>query len=88
MYQRPYVERRSHYRNNPCVGQRGIEAQKTFLQTQLEDIRMAQKSLEHKVRLIREFLEFPRQNQLLSESLDEDLTEALLLDDRESRKPS
>jgi len=84
MYQRPFVERRAHYRNNPCVGQRGIEAQKTFLQTQLEEIQMAQKVLDPKVRLVREFLDFPRQNQLLSESLDEDLAEALLLEDREA----
>jgi len=84
MYQRPFVERRSHYRNNPCVGQRGIEAQKAFLKAQLEDIQMAQKVLEPKVRLVREFLDFPRQNQLLSESLDEDLAEALLLEDRQA----
>jgi energy-coupling factor transporter ATP-binding protein EcfA2 len=84
MYQRPFVERRAHYRNNPCVGQRGLEAQKAFLQDQLRDVQMAQKVHDPKVRQIRDFLDFPRQNQLLSESLDEDLAEALLLEDRQA----
>jgi energy-coupling factor transporter ATP-binding protein EcfA2 len=84
MYQRPFVERRAHYQNNPCIGLRGIEKQKVHLQTQLEDLQMAQRILEPKVRLIREFLEFPRLNNLLSESLEEDLAEALLLEDRQA----
>jgi uncharacterized protein YPO0396 len=84
MYQRPFVERRAHYRNNPCVGQRGLEKQREFLQTQLDDFRLQQRILEPKTRAIREFLDFAKSCRLEAESVHEDLAAVLRLEEKEA----
>lgn len=78
-YQRPFVSRRAHYQNNPCVGKRGIERHKEFLQIQLGDVELQLKVLQPKLTLVREFLDFGKTAKLHSESLDQDLAEVALL---------
>ncbi len=73
MYQRPFVERRAHYQNNPCVGQRGIEQQRNFLQSQLDEVTLSQRMLMPKVHAVRDFLDFARAARLDSDSVHDDL---------------
>ncbi|HWL53740.1 MAG TPA: SbcC/MukB-like Walker B domain-containing protein [Chthoniobacteraceae bacterium] len=73
MYQRPFVERRAHYQNNPCVGSRGIEQQRKFLQSQLDEVTLSQRILSPKVQAVRDFLDFARASRLDSESVHDDL---------------
>lgn len=88
MYQRPFVERRAHYQNNPCVGKRGLEKQREFLQAQLDDIEVAQKVLAPKTRLVRDFQDFARNHRLESDSVHDDIAEALRLGEREAELAS
>ena len=74
MYQRPFVERRGHYQNNPVVGKRGLEKQREFLQHQLDDVLLSQKVLAPKVNTVREFIEFARNRKLDSDSLEHDVS--------------
>jgi len=73
MYQRPFVERRAHYQNNPCVGSRGIEQQRRFLQEQLDEVILSQKLLLPKTNAVRDFLDFARSARLESDSVHDDL---------------
>jgi len=74
MYQRPFVERRAHYQNNPVVGKRGLEKQREFLQHQLDEVLLSQKVLTPKTNAIRDFIDFARGCKLDSDSIELDLT--------------
>ncbi|MFZ4774410.1 MAG: SbcC/MukB-like Walker B domain-containing protein [Terrimicrobiaceae bacterium] len=82
-YQRPFVERRAHYKNNPCIGKRGLEKQREYLQEQLHDITVQLQVLSPKIRAVREFLEFAKTHRLDSESVHDDLAEVAQLPDKE-----
>ena len=73
MYQRPFVERRAHYQNNPVVGKRGLEKQREFLQHQLDDVQLSQKILVPKANAVRDFLAFARDCRLDSDSIHDNL---------------
>jgi uncharacterized protein YPO0396 len=79
MYQRPFVDRRSHYQNDPCIGKRGIDQHREFLQTQLSDLELQQKVLQPELNLVRQFADFSRNTRLYLESLDQDVAEIALL---------
>ena len=83
-YQRPFVERRAHYKNNPCIGQRGLEKQREFLKAQLDDVLVQIQIIEPKLRSVREFLEFAKSSRLDSESIHDDLAEVAQLEEKES----
>lgn len=83
-YQRPFVERRAHYKNNPCIGKRGLEKQREYLQEQLHDITVQLQVLSPKIRAVREFLEFAKTHRLDSESVHDDLAGAAQLPDKET----
>lgn len=83
-YQRPFVERRAHYKNNPCIGQRGLEKQREFLKAQLDEVVVQLQVLTPKIGTLRKFQEFARESRLDSESLHEDLAEALQLPGKEA----
>ena len=78
-YQRPFVERRGHYQNNPCVGQKGLEKQRAHLENQIENVSAAQAALRPKVEAVRGFGEYARQHRLDSESIHDDLEEVIQL---------
>lgn len=81
-YQRPFVERRAHYKNNPCVGKRGLEKQRQFLQEQLDEIALAQKVLAPRTSTVREFSETARTCRLDSDSIHDDLAKVAQLGDK------
>lgn len=76
---RPFVERRRRYDNRPCVGRRGLEKQRAFLQEQFDANSAAQKQLAPALAAIRELSELVRDRRLESESLHDDLAEAARL---------
>ena len=78
-YQRPFVERRTHYKNNPCIGRRGLEKQREFLQAQLQDVAVQLQVLAPKIRASREFLDFAKSARLDSDSIHDDLAEVAQL---------
>lgn len=83
-YSRPFAERRQHYRNDPCIGKKGIERQREFLQQQLMQVQHEQRILAPKCAAIREFLDFAKERRLDSESIHEDLAEAARLPEKEA----
>ncbi|MFA7344627.1 MAG: SbcC/MukB-like Walker B domain-containing protein [Terrimicrobiaceae bacterium] len=83
-YQRPFVERRAHYKNNPCIGRRGLGQQREFLQEQLRDVTVQIQVLAPKVHAAREFLDLAKSRRLDSESIHDDLAEAALLPAKEA----
>lgn len=87
-YRRPFVERRSHYKNNPCIGRRGLEKQREFLQEQLRDVTVQIQVLAPKIRAAREFLDFAKSARLESESIHDDLAEAAQLPGKEDELKS
>ncbi len=82
-YNRPFAERRAHYKNNPCIGKRGLEKQREFLQEQLRDVTVRLQVLAPKIRAVREFLDFVKSERLDSESVHDDLAEVALLAGKE-----
>lgn len=83
-YQRPFVERRAHYKNNPCIGRRGLEKHREHLNGLLDEVTVKIQILAPKVRAIREFLEQARTARLESDSIHDDLAEAAQLPARET----
>lgn len=83
-YTRPFVERRQHYRNDPCIGKRGIERQREYLQNQLDFIQSEQRVLAPKCQAVRDFIEFARSRRLDSESVHEDVAEAARLPEKQA----
>ena len=87
-YQRPFVERRAHYKNNPCIGRRGLEKQREFLQEQLRDATVQLQVLAPKIHAVREFLDLAKTHRLDSESIHDDLAEVALLSAKEAELKS
>ncbi len=83
-YQRPFVERRAHYKNNPCIGKRGLEKQREFLGAQLQEVTIQLQVLEPKLRAVREFLDLSKTGRLESESIHDDLAEVSQLAAKEA----
>jgi uncharacterized protein YPO0396 len=83
-YQRPFVERRAHYKNNPCIGRRGLEKQREFLNAHHGDIVLQVQILAPKIRAVRDFLEFAKSTHLDSESIHDDLAEVAQLEAKEN----
>jgi uncharacterized protein YPO0396 len=86
MATRPFVERRRRYDNRPCVGKRGIEKQRAFLQEHLSQNLAAQKQLSPTVNALRELSDLVRERRLDSESLHDDLAEAVRLPEVEAEQ--
>lgn len=86
MATRPFVERRRRYDNRPCIGKRGIEKQRTFLQEQLSQNLAAQKQLTPILSALRELNDLVRERRLESESLHDDLAEAVRLPEFEAEQ--
>ena len=84
MYQRPFVERRAHYQNNPVVGKRGLEKQREFLQHQLDDTQLSQKIVVPKANAVREFLAFARDCRLDSDAVHDGLGSLAQLAEKEA----
>lgn len=82
-YQRPFVERRGHYKNNPCIGSRGLEKHRQHLQSQLDDTIAAGKVIQPKTAAIRECVEMARSCNLESESVHDDLASVEQLSSKE-----
>lgn len=85
MARRPFVERRRQYDNRPCIGQRGLEKQKVFLQQRIEELRTEQRRLSPMLEAVRELEEFAWKRNLESESIHDDLAEAIRLPESEKR---
>jgi uncharacterized protein YPO0396 len=83
-YQRPFVERRAHYKNDPSIGRRGLEQQREFLKGQHDDIIVQIQILAPKIRAVRDFLEFAKSTHLDSESIHDDLAEVAQLETKEN----
>lgn len=74
-----FAERPRHYDNRPCIGHRGLDRRKAWLQQKMEEIRERQQLLEPALQAWREFQNFASQTRLDSETIDADLNEAALL---------
>lgn len=83
-YQRPFVERRAHYKNNPCIGRRGLEKHREHLNGLLDEVTVKIQILAPKVRAVREFLDQARTARLENDSIHDDLTEAAQLSAKEA----
>lgn len=76
---RPFVQRPRHYDNLPCIGKKGLERRRAWLQEQQDAIKARQRQLEPLLTLWREAAEFHDQSGLHRESLHDDLAEAAAL---------
>lgn len=76
---RPFVQRPRHYDNLPCIGKKGLERRRAWLQEQQDAIKARQRQLEPLLTLWREASEFHDQSGLHRESLHDDLAEAAAL---------
>lgn len=76
---RPFIQRPRHYDNLPCIGKKGLERRRAWLQAQSDDLRARQRQLEPLLALWREASEFHDQAALHRESLHDDLAEAAAL---------
>jgi hypothetical protein len=76
MAQRPFVQRPRHYDNRPCIGKRGLEKQRTWLQDQIESLRAQQKQLTPALDAWRAAQSFAEDTKLHSETIHDDLAEA------------
>jgi energy-coupling factor transporter ATP-binding protein EcfA2 len=73
---RPFVQRPRHYDNLPCIGKKGLERRRAWLQEQQDALKARQRQLEPLLTLWREATEFHDQSGLHRESLHDDLAEA------------
>src|SRR6266511_2747981 len=76
MAQRPFVQRPRHYDNRPCIGKRGLEKQRAWLQEQIESLRAQQKQLTPALDAWRAIQTFAADTKLESENIHDDLAEA------------
>jgi hypothetical protein len=76
MAQRPFVQRPRHYDNRPCIGKRGLEKQRAWLQEQIESLRAQQKQLAPALDSWRALQSFAAETKLASETVHDDLAEA------------
>ncbi len=82
---RPFVDRPRHYDNLPCIGRKGLERRRAWLQEQADALKARQRQLEPLLAQWRETAEFHDQAQLQRESLHDDLAEAAGLAEAERR---
>jgi hypothetical protein len=82
-YSRPFAGRRGHYKNNPCIGKRGLEKQREFLREQLRDAEVRLQVLAPKIRAVRGFFDLVKSGNLDGESVHDDLAEVVLLAGKE-----
>lgn len=76
MAQRPFVQRPRHYDNRPCIGKRGLDRQRAWLQEQIESLRAQQKRLTPVLDAWRTLQSLSAEARLESETVHDDLAEA------------
>jgi len=76
MAQRPFVQRPRHYDNRPCIGKRGLEKQRAWLQEQIELLRAQLRQLTPSLDAWRAAQTFAGDAKLESENVHDDLAEA------------
>jgi hypothetical protein len=76
MAQRPFVQRPRHYDNRPCIGRRGLDKQRAWLQEQIESLRADQRQIAPALDAWRVAQDFAAEAKLESENIDDDLAEA------------
>ena len=76
MAQRPFVQRPRHYDNKPCIGRRGLEKQRAWLQDQIESLRVQLRQLTPSLDALRAAQAFAGDTKLESENIHDDLAEA------------
>lgn len=82
---RPFVQRPRHYDNLPCIGSKGLERRRAWLQEQQDSIRIRQRQLEPLLNLWREASDAFDAAALHRESLHDDLSEAASLPEAQRR---
>jgi len=85
MAQRPFVQRPRHYDNRPCIGKRGLEKQRAWLQEQIESLHSQQKQLTPALDAWRAVQSFAAETKLESETIHDDLAEAERLPELQQR---
>lgn len=73
---RPFVQRPRHYDNLPCIGKKGLERRRAWLQEQSDGLKVRMRQLEPLLTQWREASDFFEQATLHRESLHDDLAEA------------
>ncbi len=86
--QRPFVERVRHYDHRPCIGQRGLEKQRAYLQAEIEQRRAEQRQLVPTLEAWRQVQQALEEYRLASDNLHDDLAETVQLPVLEARKAS
>jgi uncharacterized protein YPO0396 len=76
MAQRPFVQRPRHYDNRPCIGRRGLEKQRAWLQDQIESLCVQLKQLTPSLDAWRAAQSFAGDTRLESENIHDDLADA------------
>ncbi|MBK1791574.1 SbcC/MukB-like Walker B domain-containing protein [Persicirhabdus sediminis] len=84
-YRRPFAERRAHYDNIPCIGGRGLEQQRVYLEQEREAKRQELKRLKPLAQMLDQCEENFHKQRLDSPSLGSLLSDAAALEDCEKR---
>ncbi len=85
MAHRPFVQRPRRYDNRPCIGKRGLEKQRAWLQEQIESLRAQQRQLTPALEAGRAAQTFATDTKLESENIHEELAEAERLPELQQR---
>lgn len=85
MMQRPFVQRPRHYDHRPCIGRRGLEKQRAWLQSQLDELRAQQAQFAPLLQAVHEAQEFARNARLESENIHDDIGAAARLPELEDK---
>ncbi|MHA3771928.1 SbcC/MukB-like Walker B domain-containing protein [Verrucomicrobiota bacterium sgz303538] len=85
MMQRPFVQRPRHYDHRPCIGRRGLEKQRAWLQSQVDELRAQQAQFAPALHAVHQAQEFARHARLDSENIHDELASVARLPELEEK---